>query len=325
MGARGKTAEQLKNILKLNGSDEHIEEDFKVVTSQLNGAKDVTIKTAIKAYLAEGIPIETEFQRVATEYFDAEVQNINFKDSMKAINSINSWVEKKTENKIKNLLQEGSIDESTRFIFIDTLYYLGHFLNPFEIWATQKKDFYLSKTRTVKVDMMQLSANVLFSRDATIGVNMIALPYQDPKAQLLIILPDSIERTGIVETYVMKMWQNRNFTNQYVKIFLPKFKVKTTFDFIPTLKKMGITELFNTPDLSGITKEKIALSSITQKTIIDVNEFGTEAASATSIHFVPTSLVVHSGEPILFNVDRPFIFAVLYDGLCILAGRVEKP
>ncbi|KAK9874812.1 hypothetical protein WA026_005620 [Henosepilachna vigintioctopunctata] len=68
MGARGKTAKQLKKILKLNGSDEQIKKDFKALTEQMNGAEDVTVNTAIKAYLAEGIAIEPAFQKTANKY-----------------------------------------------------------------------------------------------------------------------------------------------------------------------------------------------------------------------------------------------------------------
>ncbi|KAK9874810.1 hypothetical protein WA026_005618 [Henosepilachna vigintioctopunctata] len=324
LGARGETAKQIKNGLKLEESDEHIKQLFKSVLEHMKGAEYLSMETAVKAYLADGIAIEPEFKKIVTEYFNADVENVNFHEAKATAEKINSWVEEKTHHKIKGLIQENSISALTRFILVNTLYFRGRFLHPFAHLETEKKDFHISKTETVKVDMMKMSAHLSIAKNSELGVTMVALPYQNKKAELIIILPDDIEKTQVVEENIMKLWHNRNFTKDYVKVYLPRFRVESTLDMIPPLKKMGITNLFSEPDLSGISKEDIVVSAVKQKTYIDVNELGTEAASATAVEGITRSLPGPRGIPQIFRADRPFVFAILYDGICIFAGRVHK-
>ncbi len=67
---------------------------------------------------------------------------------------------------------------------------------------------------------------------------------------------------------------------------------------------MGMSSVFNTADLSGITGSKgLFVSEAVHKAFVNVNEKGTEAAAATAIN-----LDESSGQA--FKADRPFIFII---------------
>ncbi|KAK9874813.1 hypothetical protein WA026_005621 [Henosepilachna vigintioctopunctata] len=327
LGARGETAAQLKKALRLDdGTDQQIKEGYKSFSDQMKEAKHLTMETAIKAYVAEGLSLVPEMEKIATHYFDSGVENVNFNKPEETAAKINNWVEKETHHKIKNLITEDNIGPLTRFILANTFYFKGDFQHPFDVSATKKDDFHISKTETVQVDMMKLSASILTGVDSDIGVRMITLPYRNKAAQLAILLPDDIDKTDAMENNIMKIWEARNLTREYVEVHLPKFRVESSLDMIPALKKMGVTQLFSNADLSGIVKnaEDIFVKTIKQKTFIDVNEIGTEAASATFVDGVIRAGHIPRENPIVFKVNRPFVFGILYDGVCLLAGKVHK-
>jgi serpin B len=63
------------------------------------------------------------------------------------------------------------------------------------------------------------------------------------------------------------------------------------------------------------------VTEVKQKTFIDVNEEGTEAAAATSVGVGVTSL------PPMVRADRPFLFAIRerFSGTVLFIGAVENP
>ena len=59
-------------------------------------------------------------------------------------------------------------------------------------------------------------------------------------------------------------------------------------------------------DFSRIADAPLAISRVEQKTFIEVNEEGTEAAAASAVGFTRTSVPVEAE----MRVDRPFAFAI---------------
>ncbi|KAL3276842.1 hypothetical protein HHI36_012205 [Cryptolaemus montrouzieri] len=115
LGARGNSAAELKKVLHLPSSDDQIKSEFNNIYSELEQAQHVQISTANQIYLADGFKVEDEFLKTATDVFRAGVQNINFKNSEKAVAEMNEWVAGKTNNKIKNLITKDQISDITKW------------------------------------------------------------------------------------------------------------------------------------------------------------------------------------------------------------------
>lgn len=101
-----------------------------------------------------------------------------------------------------------------------------------------------------------------------------------------------------------------------LKIKLPKFTINNSEqDFIPVLKSLGLDIPFSEKaDFSGISEIPFSMGKVIQKSCIDVNEKGTEAAAVTRI----SSLMLNPGGSLIddteFYVDSPFMFFVMESG-----------
>ena len=71
----------------------------------------------------------------------------------------------------------------------------------------------------------------------------------------------------------------------------------------------------------------LPLYKIIQKTVIDVNEKGVEAAAATAVMVGRTALPTHETEPVLMLCDHPFQFFIYHESeeLVLFEGRVGMP
>jgi serine protease inhibitor len=91
---------------------------------------------------------------------------------------------------------------------------------------------------------------------------------------------------------------------------------------------MGMPIAFsNAADFSAITKRKegLKLSGIIHKTIVKVNEWGTEAAAVSGVYGVPGGIAIE--RITAFRADHPFMFLIMDRGTnsILFMGRVFNP
>lgn len=99
------------------------------------------------------------------------------------------------------------------------------------------------------------------------------------------------------------------FRNREGSIRLPRFQTDYDITLNDALKSLGMAEAFsNKANFSGIG-DNLTISQVRHKTVIEVNEEGTEASAATSVGMVATSLR-EPQQPFKMIVDRPFFYAI---------------
>ena len=235
---------------------------------------------------------------------------------------INKWIEEKTAGKIANLLFERETTPLDLFL-VNAIYFKAEWLSEFEPFNTQKESF-KSPTGVVNVDMMFDKKKVDYYEDEQLQA--IRLPYKVKKHSMTFILPkehvvwaDFIERLKMQDFYL-------NFLEKMsVKIYLPKFKLEYRPENMKQiLKNMGLEAIFKNTFLG--TKNGATLADIVHKSIISVDEKGTEAAAATVMMMKEGLLFdreLKRKEPyFIFKADRPFLFMV-DEGLFV--GVVTDP
>ncbi|CAH1260661.1 unnamed protein product [Diabrotica balteata] len=324
-GARGTTRKQLLQGLNLPHNIPNINKAYTKITSGLNINEDAyTLKLANKIYLASDFSIRSEFNDVAVNSYDAEVENLDFSKSVKAANLMNSWVEEKTNNTIKNLIDPQTLNAFTKLVLINALYFSGQWENPFSAKKTTDKIFHSSPTKSKKIPTMYTEAYANYAYNQQLKAKFLELRFINGNISMTFVLPDEIDGLAAAEKNLGQYLASQEMKYARVAITLPKFKIETKIDFKPILKSLGVKNIFsNGADLTGISKERgLKVSSVLQKAFINVNEDGVEAAAATAVIIGQKSLVPPPPK-FIFEADHPFYFYIRdwNTGITLFSGR----
>lgn len=332
-GATGRTQEAFTKTL--NVPDVRVAASgYKDVMSRLNSVTDVTLLIANKVFLQENYKLQEAFNTVAVQQFLSEVELLNFRQSKEAATSINTWVENKTNNKIKDLINPDDLTEDTALVLVNAIYFKGKWAHPFDVHQTKTEKFYLNDVDTVDVQMMHIKTKFFYKEDDNLNAKVLELPYANRNISLIVVLPN--ERNGIAEleqkltgTDITKLTDNMRHVE--VAVALPKFKIEQTIDLEDPLTELGLGVIFsNNAEFPGIveTSKGLYVSKVVQKAFIEVNEEGAEAAAATGmIMAMRCALLPMPVEEVI--VDHPFgIYLIQREDLLIqtlFGGRVSHP
>ncbi|XLR24526.1 hypothetical protein S83_052426 [Arachis hypogaea] len=115
------------------------------------------------------------------------------------------------------------------------------------------------------------------------------------------------------------------------KLKIPRFKLSFKVEASPMLKEMGLVLPFMKEALiTEIVEERaVSISEIIQKCIIEVNEEGTKAAAATTMHPPAGCAAPRKNKPPPFDfiADHPFLFLIReqYTETVLFVGQVLNP
>jgi serpin B len=179
-GAEGQTAAQMARVLHFRLPQTRLHRAFGQLVSTITarskqGKVRLSIANALWGQKRYGFA-EAFLETVRTHYA-AAVERLDFKkDPSRARMDINRWVEKKTNQKIKDLIPQGVIKKDTRLVLTNAVYFLASWARAFEKYRTQKGDFHLPDGRKRKVAMM--NAKRSFPYMVGRGFRALELPYR---------------------------------------------------------------------------------------------------------------------------------------------------
>lgn len=327
-GAEGSTKEQISNVFYYPLSKPVLEGSTKEMIDTINSDNDAyDLETANALWVLEEYPLNEQYVFNAENYYDGMIIPLDFAGQPEESRLIiNSWVEKKTNDKIKDLLAEGSIDGNTRLIITNAVYFNGTWLQEFEEAGTRKKVFYLSDGQEKQVDTMYAIETYNYGKDK--NAQILELPYKGDDISMYIILPSKNNikefENDLTLDYYNELKDNLN--SDEIKILLPKFTFEARAELNEPLQDMGIVDAFDSDmaDFSGISaSDGLSISEVIHQAYIGVNEKGTEAAAATGI-VMEDSLPYYKYE---FTADHPFMFFIedKRTGCILFMGKVENP
>ncbi|HUU18310.1 MAG TPA: serpin family protein [Sedimentisphaerales bacterium] len=345
-GARGVTESQMAGVLhfpvitkpdtelssKLIPDRHQFASVFAEIIKDLNnkgkkGGYELRVANAL--WGQEGYEFLEEFLELIKNNYDGRLNEVDFvRAAETARKTINTWVEKETNNKIKNLIQKGMLDSMTRLVLTNAIYFKGNWARQFKEDRTKEAPFTLANGRKVDVAMMNQTAE--FNYMETEDFQGLELPYVNDELSMIILLPkefdglDEFEKRLTAEN--LSKWMDE-LHNREVSVSVPKFKMTSQFGLASVLKSMGMTDAFSpNADFSGMNgKRDLFISAVIHKAYVDVNEEGTEAAAATAVTMKLTS-VGPTRIPV-FRADHPFLFIIRdnHSGSILFIGRVMNP
>jgi len=306
-GADGDTYEAIKNTLEFAGLTEtEINESYRdLIDLLVNLDEEVIFNIANSIWYRDTFSVEQLFLDTNTDYFDAEVQGLDFSDPASK-DVINSWVDNKTEGLIKKIL-ENDIPADVVMYLINAIYFKGIWASEFDKNNTSDESFYNYDNSVSSVSLMFQSEEFLYSE--TEQFQAVDLMYGDSLFSMTILLPkDGNDVNDIVASLDETILSNQFYSTE-VGLHLPKFELEWKKNLNDVLKAMGMDIAFaeGLADFTRINPNgDLFISEVLHKTFIKVDEEGTEAAAVTSIGISLTSMP----QTVEFRVDKPFIFMV---------------
>jgi len=333
-GAEGKTADDISNVMGFYRDKQYFLLSISEYMDLLDKiAKDslVEFRLANKIYLEQTYKILPTYQAVIEKYFDGAFKLADFiNNAQKEAKNINSWVEKLTNNKIKNLIPEGTLSPSTAMVLVNAIYINSDWKHQFKKERTQKKDFFLSEKEKLETDFMIQKIKKIKYAEIN-SYKAIEMEYVNRDLSLLFILPDESNIDNISDVVLNgEQYKQICYSLNYeeVHIEIPKFKIESSFNLSQMLKKMGMSSAFSNADFSGISKNNnLQISQVLQKVFFEVDEKGTEAAAATAMIVHTTALIQNPDPTYEFIANRPFFYVLKENkyNTPLFIGQFVKP
>jgi len=327
-GARGKTADEMLSVFGFPKDDSLRRKILLKLNNNINKkGKKYKLSTANALWAQKDYKFLDNYFKLIDQYYGANVTNLDFGAKVEeSRETINQWVEKKTDNKIKNLIPQGAIDPLTRLILTNAIYFKGIWADKFDKSATSEKGFRTKPDNIVKVQMM--NQNKRFNYAETDALQILEIPYQDNELSILILLPkkDEIKTLEDSLTFEKLSEYKKILKNEEVDVSIPRFKFETKYEIKDDLARMGMPTAFSlrAADFSGMTgKQDLYIGRVIHQAFVEVNEEGTEAAGATAVLMEANGMEISR----MFNADHPFIFFIQEKetGVILFMGRVSDP
>ena len=334
-GARGKTASQMAKTLCFKLEQAQLHPAFAKIDLKLKSDQEIEPGSCL-LYTANSLwPQDTylflkNYTNLLLKTYNVIITPVNYKkDTEKVRKEINKWVEEKTNEKIKDLIQPGYLDPLTRLTLVNAIYFKGNWASQFNKELTKDAPFWITPKKSKNVPMMHKKEK--FGYGERDSLQILELPYRGKDISMFVLVPfekdglDRIQKNLTVEK--LSEW-TMSTSKKEIQVYLPKFKVTSEFDLSKTLKSMGMVNAFkeNVANFSGMDGKKkwLYISSVIHKAFVDVNEEGTEAAAATAV--LMRAMAMPEPPPVV-RADHPFLFVIRENSKqnILFIGRIVDP
>ncbi|MBT7715398.1 MAG: serpin family protein [Deltaproteobacteria bacterium] len=351
LGAGSETAKEIGDVLFLGLAREQVGPAFSEVIHALHTPQMVQewenvgkecrqkevpaceLSVANALWAAKNYPFRKSYVAEVRKHFEAVIKTLDFRSHPEPSREIiNSWVEDKTNQKIKDLLSPGHINNDTQLVLTNAVYFMSNWALTFSKRATRDLPFTLIDG--TKMNCPQMFQQAHLSYLDTKDFHGISLPYKGHGMEMILFLPKKLAGLQALEnklsTSNLNMWINQ-FKHQEVQVTLPRFRFSYGDSMVNSLKRMGVKKAFSAEkaDFSGMTKKKeLFFSEVIHKAFVAVDEEGTEAAAATAVIMtLGASPLMAKPEPKIFKADHPFLFIIRHKktGAILFMGRLMDP
>jgi serpin B len=335
-GARGETEKDMAEALNFTLSQDRLHPAFNSLDLQLKqrgqgaAGKNGTgfkLDVANAIWGQEGYQFLAQYLDVLAQNYGAGLRIVDFiKQTEQSRVTINQWVSDQTQGKIKDLIPPGVINDMTRLVLTNAIYFNAAWQYPFDEKATSDGQFYLLDGSSVTVPMMKQTESFGYAKGA--NYEAVELPYSGQELSMVILLPkagqfDAFENS--LDAELVKTIIGQLETNE-VSLTMPKFEYESSFGLKQALSTLGMGIAFTSDaDFSGMDgNHDLLIQDVLHKAFVSVDEAGTEAAAATG---VIVGLTAIPAQPAQVTIDRPFLFLIrdISTGSIIFVGRVLNP
>lgn len=328
-GAEGETEKQMAKVLRFTLPKEQIHPAFASLLATLNAPKNEAyeLRIANRLWGQKGYGFLPQFLATTRKDYGAELAQVDFVTAAdQARQEINQWVEDQTNDKIKDLIPQGALNELTRLVLTNAIYFKGKWEHPFDKERTSNAPF--TTLSGAKVEASLMFQKEKFKYGEAKDLQLLEMQYVGDLA-MLILLPKKADGLPALEKQLtlpnLDNWSSA-MRSRKVLTYLPRFTMTEKFELSSALSALGMPTAFDSrqANFSGMNGQRnLFISAAIHKAFVDVNEEGTEAAAATGIAIGATSVQISP----TFRADHPFVFLIRDNrsGSVLFVGRVTNP
>ncbi|MEZ6128318.1 MAG: serpin family protein [Planctomycetaceae bacterium] len=246
--------------------------------------KHYEVRMANALWGEKSFPFRNEFvTEISQRYETGGLIPVDFRNNHEAARqSINTWVEQQTRNRIQELLSPGTVDPTTRLVLTNAIYFKGDWEVPFKADNTKPEDFYLANGELKKVPLMTqrdhtAARYAAFNADGSFfdspaqmergqteglypesgGFAALELPYEGGALSMELIAP--VDKDGLPTVEALLSAENlenwtRKLKQRETHVYMPKVKLETKYQLgeggrtpSGTLPAMGMVRAFKDP------------------------------------------------------------------------------
>ena len=264
-----------------------------------------TIKLLSAILVAEGDKFSAVFEGNAADYYNASVGNVDFRNTEEAIKAVNGWISENTNGLIPNLFDD--IAPDTTMALLNALYFRGDWAKPFTLFRDQSAFHGLNGE--VMVSMLRSTDEYRYAEID--GNQVVLIPYADSSCYMAVVLP--AKDTTPTEALAGAIGLFDTCVKAPVELTMPSITLKTKFDAMPLLSKLGLPGIQSGETLfTGIVEGgTIRLTQFIHAATLNITEYGTEASAATGVTGTKNAGTVFPGEVHIMSCDRPYAMAII--------------
>jgi serpin B len=229
-GARGETAAQMKEALRISSSDDTVHVAFAETILRLDAASGGKYEMAVANSLwgQDGAPLQPGFLDLIARHYGGGMNVVDFRHAAEAARlTINRWVEDKTKQKIRELVPSGRLDANARLVLVNAVHFKGMWVLQFRKAATRDEPFYLEGGDKVQAPLMhhqQQEVRYLRAGD----FQAVDLDYRGGDLSMLVLLPSKKDGLRDLETKLSPRMLHECVAKMRVReleFFLPRFRM----------------------------------------------------------------------------------------------------
>ena len=325
-GAAGTTYDEMRATLGFGATttDVEIGEGYRSLVTLLRGLDPaVDFRIANSIWYRTGFPVDQGFLDAGRNWFDARASAIDF-GSPTAVPTINDWVSSATAGRIPTILETIAADQV--MFLINAIYFKGGWRTKFDPRQTIDAPFHAAGGDQ-PAKLMYREGRMQYLQTA--DFQAVDLPYGNGAWTMTVVLPNEGRSVDAVVSsldgtrWAQWMTQVREVE---VDLHLPRLKLAWERGLIPDLESLGMRAAF-VPGGADFTRlspagRDLYISVVKQKTYVDIDEEGTEAAAVTNVGISLVSMPVR----VAFRVDRPFVLVLRerLSGTILFMGKIVR-
>ncbi|MGE5607243.1 MAG: serpin family protein, partial [Bacteroidota bacterium] len=244
-GARGETAKQMEKTLHFDLAANKLNPGFAGLMQKFNApGKSYQLSVANALWGQEGTKFYPEFVEITQKYYDAGFKQVDYKNKTEqARQTINNWVETKTNHKIKELIKPKILNKLTRLVLTNAIYFKGRWEFRFKPNSTIKAPFYITNEEKNDIPLMYQLGKFKYAE--TDELQILELPYSGGEVAMDILLPkpksDLVSLESRLQSANFQSWLDQISAKQ-VEVFLPRFKLEKELMLGDYLKNLGMKD-----------------------------------------------------------------------------------